>query len=223
MDSTTGNIHLLDVCSACPPGTYSPSYGSLQCDVCSYGTYSSKPGQAACTPCPVSGMTTTVKGASDPASQCICERGTYTTSLFSSSSTSTTSGSGSLLVCIPCGICDHNQLVVSECSNATQTQCQTCDYTALVGGLTQYSYGMRVDPASMCKGIAQRASVNPQYVPCTSRCSAAMYDEEQFAILLPCMSGTGSYDTSICVSQAEYKVNAHVIWDGALLLKCNHA
>jgi hypothetical protein len=30
------------------------------------------------------------------------------------------------------------------------------------------------------------------------------------------MSGTGSYDTSICVSQAEYKVNAHVIWDGAL-------
>jgi len=79
------------LCSQCPAGATSSSYGSTQCEnctagwyapagstacsFCSFGSYATSPGSGACTPCPQ--LMTTLEVATTDLSACVCDIGAF--------------------------------------------------------------------------------------------------------------------------------------------------
>lgn len=170
-----------DACDMCPPGTYSSSIGVDACTQCDIGSFNPLSGQTSCRKCP--NNKTTAYNGSTSEGQCTCQSGKFD------------SGTG---VCVPCGTCLLNEYVVGTCGNYSDVQCAACRFPCPGGSKDQF-----VASSGMCNGYGTSSSQTCS--PCRTELQCSQSDRQQeYHRLFPCLSGTGSYDTSVCIRKSDY-------------------
>jgi hypothetical protein len=171
---------LSDVCSMCEAGKYSSGVARA-CEPCPKGTFNNYSGSTACSMC--LGSTTTVAEGARSRDECKCVDGTFNV------------GNG---VCTPCGVCMHNEYIVSECSaTGSNVRCAVCEACSYVG-----YYAL---PQSMCNG--QKKDARSDCSICTQESSCSLQTgsgRSGFYTLFKCYSGNISVDTTMCIGRNTY-------------------
>lgn len=167
-----GNTNASLVCYRCGKGQKSLGNGE-SCEPCERNTYSNQEGQSICTPC--GGDLITNATGKQSFADCICPAKRFL------------SGKDT---CSPCGACLPNEYVVSPCgvglADVKCAVCKSCD--------DKRSY---VIPTGMCNG--ENTVSEQDCSPCRLEQYCGGSTRDTFKILSRCLSGTGSYDTSLCM------------------------